>query len=97
MKVSIRNLANDSYQELEIHKTPFIIGRGGSCDVVIDHDSISRQHCKVELVNGEFLITDLNSKNGVILDEKKLEPRKPTVYHSFLVFMLGVTEVQVTL
>lgn len=97
MKVAIRNHATDSYVEVEVTKNPFIIGRTTGCDVVIDHDSISRQHCKVELVKGELYVTDMNSRNGTVIDDKKLEPGKPTLYHSFLVFTIGAAEIQVTL
>jgi DNA-binding winged helix-turn-helix (wHTH) protein len=41
-----------------------VIGRTGSCEIVISNQQVSRKHAKVYLSNGEPFLEDLNSKNG---------------------------------
>ena len=42
-----------------------VIGRDGSCDVVLDDSSVSRWHVKLDLDDeGSCLLTDLGSTNG---------------------------------
>lgn len=54
--------------ELETQKTNAVVGRTQNCDFVIPHDSISRAHCRIEMQNGIFFITDLGSSNGTFID-----------------------------
>lgn len=52
---------------------PTIFGRASSCDVVLDHASISRQHAKMEVVGNTLILTDLRSCHGTFLNGKLLE------------------------
>jgi len=40
------------------------IGRDPACDVVIQVDWVSRQHCRIGYANGQFWIEDLKSREG---------------------------------
>jgi two-component system NtrC family response regulator len=42
-----------------------LVGRGDSCDVVIDDDSISRRHLKIRIDEGRVAVEDLESTNGL--------------------------------
>ena len=45
-----------------------IIGRDGTCDVVLDHDSVSRNHASIHVTEEGFLaVHDSNSGNGTFL------------------------------
>ena len=68
------------------------IGRSQKSDFVVVHESLSRIHCKVELLGHEFFITDLKSSNGVILDGKKIQPNVRTPFSTFLRIQLGLLE-----
>lgn len=49
------------------------IGRDDDCDIVISDRQVSRFHAEVALnENGEFLLTDLKSKNGTTLNGELL-------------------------
>lgn len=53
---------------------PVTVGRCPSCDIIINDPSISRRHCQFTLGGeGELLVRDLGAKNGVYLDERKVE------------------------
>lgn len=73
MRLSIQ-IEFDKTLDLETNKTDVIVGRSPKCDLVIPHDAISRQHCKIEYVKGHYYITDLGSANGVSIDGQKIEP-----------------------
>ncbi len=45
-----------------------IIGRGPQVDILIDDDSMSRQHAAIELVEDGFRIRDMGSTNGVTVN-----------------------------
>lgn len=47
-----------------------IIGRSVECDIRLDHDTVSRQHARLELLPGARLgLTDLGSSNGTSLEK----------------------------
>lgn len=50
-----------------------IFGRASSCDVVLDHASISRQHAKMEVIGNTLILTDLRSCHGTFLNGQLLE------------------------
>ncbi len=44
------------------------IGRSAQCDLVLDHDSVSRVHARIEVTGDGFLaVTDQQSSNGTYL------------------------------
>lgn len=47
-----------------------VVGRDEGCDIVIEDDSVSGEHCKVEYRLGKFIMTDKRSSNGLIVNEK---------------------------
>lgn len=65
------------------------IGRSPKCEIVIPHDGVSRQHCRIDLENGEFFVTDLASTNGVMIDGKKIQPNKKTLFQTYLPLSFG--------
>ena len=68
------------------------IGRGQKADFIVRDDSLSRLHAKIELINHQFFITDLESSNGVFLDGKRLVVNQKTPFSTFLVLQLGPVE-----
>jgi len=47
-------------------KTPFIIGRDASCQLIVDSAFSSRQHCKILFHNKNFILKD-SSTNGTFV------------------------------
>lgn len=48
-----------------VRDTPGIIGRSPDCDWVLNHESVSRAHARFSRRDNTWMITDLDSKNGV--------------------------------
>jgi hypothetical protein len=53
---------------LELLERPVLIGRSGSCDLVVDDELASREHCRVTIEGGRVWVTDLESRNGVLVN-----------------------------
>jgi GAF domain-containing protein len=50
-----------------------VLGRAGDCEVVVAHDSVSRRHAELRDDPGQgWLLTDLDSKNGVRVDGRRV-------------------------
>jgi hypothetical protein len=55
-----------------LQKDRVIIGRLGESDVVLSDPGASRRHAEVRRVDGEFVISDLGSTNGTMVNEAKI-------------------------
>jgi hypothetical protein len=51
----------------------YVVGRDPSCDLTLDDARVSRRHARLAHSNGEWVITDLGSKNGVSLDGSAID------------------------
>ena len=55
----------DDRRVFVIRDTPGVMGRSPDCDWVLNHESVSRAHARFSRRDDTWLITDLDSKNGV--------------------------------
>lgn len=55
---------------LSYHEDMITIGRSSSCQLKIDDGACSRQHASIEMRNGIYIITDLGSTNGILVNDK---------------------------
>ncbi|MBV8990212.1 MAG: FHA domain-containing protein [Solirubrobacterales bacterium] len=49
------------------------IGRSRQCDVVLDDPNISREHAEIRPRGGSWVLTDLGSTNGSVLNGRRIE------------------------
>lgn len=57
-----------------IDKPIVLVGRHADCDFIItDSPKISRKHCCLALVNSRFVVRDLDSMNGVWVNQDRVE------------------------
>lgn len=64
-------------QVLEFAKDTIVIGRGQTCDMVLNQPTISRFHAKVyRLSDDEYVLEDMNAHNGIFTTSmnQQLEP-----------------------
>lgn len=54
------------------------IGRSLRCEFSVPLEDLSREHCILEILNGEYYLTDLKSKNGVYVDQVRIAPDQKT-------------------
>jgi diguanylate cyclase (GGDEF)-like protein len=55
-----------------LQRGALLIGRGSDCDIVVDLDSVSRRHAKIERRGATVIIQDLNSTNGTYVNEEQI-------------------------
>lgn len=60
-------------------KKSLLIGRRESCDIVLRFANVSTRHCQLSLMGGYWYVQDLQSRNGVKVNnmrvtEKRLDP-----------------------
>jgi hypothetical protein len=80
MRLRGRDLHGRSYDlvfgnnEFRRHGNRLVIGRNNDiCQLVLPHDSVSRQHATLLLVNGSVLLEDRNSGNGTKVNGRDLQ------------------------
>lgn len=60
-------------------KDRLTIGRRAECDIQLKFNNVSSQHCRMTLEHGYWFVRDLNSRNGIKVDNrsvmrKRLDP-----------------------
>jgi PAS domain S-box-containing protein len=59
----------------ELRAAPLLLGRNPQrCQIVLEHFAVSREHARLELIDGVWHIEDLDSRNGVMVNAKLIEP-----------------------
>jgi len=71
---------------------PLILGRAPARGLRIEHTTLSREHARFELVGERVVVFDLGSKNGVLLDARRVQRAELEVGGAV---MLGAVRVQV--
>lgn len=60
--------------DIVISYYPFIIGKQENLvDHVLDRETVSRLHLRIDQKDGRYYIQDLNSTNGTMVDNRMLE------------------------
>jgi pSer/pThr/pTyr-binding forkhead associated (FHA) protein len=88
MKLNFK-LVDGSEQNFSVTEEKIVVGRSKNCHVVIPFDGFSRQHCLIEVEQGEIFITDLNSSNGVYINENRISAQKRVPYKTCLPLAIG--------
>jgi predicted component of type VI protein secretion system len=52
-------------REVRIEKPVVLVGRDPACDIAVDDITVSKRHMKLEYVDGELHVEDLESTNGL--------------------------------
>ncbi len=58
--------------QVTLSKDDVVIGRGEDCDIVLPERQVSRQHIRLYRVDENWVVQDLDSKNGTWLNGHKL-------------------------
>ena len=61
---------------IDIDVDGIILGRGVDCDILINSDTVSRQHAELRWVGNTITVQDRDSLNGTYVDERRV--RGPT-------------------
>ncbi len=64
-------------QRWSMQNEVLVIGRGTECDLVLPERQVSREHIKIKLLDGGYVIEDLDSKNGTWVNGQQLKGERP--------------------
>ena len=53
-----------------------VVGRGASCEIVLDDSQVSRQHARLEVTGDQVTVVDLGSINGSFVNRKRVRDRQ---------------------
>ncbi|MBI1314532.1 FHA domain-containing protein [bacterium] len=45
-----------------------IVGRSEECNITLKTDEVSRQHCRLSVIEGQLTVCDLGSRNGTVVN-----------------------------
>ncbi|MBM4375280.1 MAG: FHA domain-containing protein [Deltaproteobacteria bacterium] len=66
-----------------------ILGRDDSCDLQVDHPSVSRRHVTLQRTHAGVLVEELGSRNGTYVVDVRLKKRSPRELMGGLPLRLG--------
>jgi predicted component of type VI protein secretion system len=74
MEVNLVLVKKDGSQRpITIPVDSVLIGRERGCDLQVPLATVSRRHCRLTMSGGKLSIRDLGSKNGTVVNGKKVE------------------------
>ncbi len=79
---------------LPLGSAPILVGRAGTCTLVIDDDYCSARHCRIFPEKGAWLVEDLGSTNGTFLGGRKVDD--PVPFHKGDAVRIGATTLELT-
>ncbi len=68
-----------------------VIGSGGSADLILEDETVSRFHCEIEVQGGRARVRDLGSRNGTLVDGVNVES---AWLHAGAALTLGTAEIR---
>ncbi|MFP6631942.1 MAG: FHA domain-containing protein [Planctomycetota bacterium] len=72
--LSLRQVVGELEDEnVKVQSLPFSIGRSSSCDLTLSDQRASGHHAELVEKDGVLAVKDLGSKNGVLVDERKVK------------------------
>lgn len=67
---------NGEAKEFDLGERSITIGRSPDADIILLDEKVSRVHCGIRLWDGDFYIKDLKSKNGTLVNGRRVEVAK---------------------
>lgn len=71
--MSIRLIALDEGPDIPVDRAMVVVGRHPQCDARLDSIRVSRRHCCMTPHDGEVVVRDLGSTNGIRINGQRVE------------------------
>ena len=69
----VRLVALDEGPDISLDREMLVVGRHPQCDARLDSIRVSRRHCCMTPDNGEIVVKDLGSTNGIRINGQRVE------------------------
>ena len=63
--------AGELVTEVTVPASGAVLGRGLDCDIIFNEPTLSRNHCRFGCENDKWVVQDLGSRSGVIINGQK--------------------------
>ena len=63
----------DGADPLTLSKDGLVVGRLQSCDIILNHPSVSRIHAGINLIGGQYFLINLSVSNSLTLNGRTLQ------------------------
>jgi hypothetical protein len=94
--MQIEVLQNDlPLKKITNPKNTLILGRSAKADIFVDIDGLSRNHMQIEQIGDEIFVTDLNSTNGVYINNERIPAGEKVKYLSILPLQIGSLNISI--
>jgi serine phosphatase RsbU (regulator of sigma subunit) len=64
-------------RRIPLHSLPVVIGRNPPADLILEGTTVSRRHCRLELLDGKLQVGDLASTNGTFVNGERISEPVP--------------------
>jgi len=71
--MSVRLVALDDGPDISLDREMLVVGRHPQCDARLDSIRVSRRHCCMTPDNGDVVVKDLGSTNGIRINGQRVE------------------------
>jgi pSer/pThr/pTyr-binding forkhead associated (FHA) protein len=71
--VLIINQGDKAGQRWTVQSDLVVLGRGNECDLLLPEPQVSRQHIKIKQIAGQYVLEDLDSKNGTWVNGQQVK------------------------
>ena len=82
-------LGDQDWQEQNFSSETVLIGRGDDCDFQLEHREVSRHHARLERMGAQWMVTDLGSSNGTLLNGQSIAARTPVQFSAGQIITIG--------
>src|SRR5262245_14629390 len=73
LSMTARLVALDAGPDIMLDRAMVVVGRHPACDARLDSLRVSRHHCCMMQENGEVVVRDLGSTNGIRINGQRVE------------------------
>jgi serine phosphatase RsbU (regulator of sigma subunit)/pSer/pThr/pTyr-binding forkhead associated (FHA) protein len=70
----VKSLSDPPGTRRPLEGETFLIGRDPGCSIVLEDGKVSRRHCRIVRMDGQYFLEDLSSRNKTYLDRQDLIP-----------------------
>jgi hypothetical protein len=91
--VGVCTLVLPSGQRVDVGAAPLIVGRMPECDITLSDQNVSRRHAEVRAGSNGFVVSDLGSTNGTMVNGTRITAAHPITNGDIVSF--GSTYVRV--
>jgi serine phosphatase RsbU (regulator of sigma subunit) len=64
-------------KRMPLHSLPVVVGRSPPADLILEGSTVSRRHCRLELLDGKLHLNDLASTNGSFVNGVRVTEAVP--------------------